>query len=121
MYKEAVNKTINLAVANSSKRYLVQIISNIEDLKNSTYKITMNINTYEINKEFFKDSIIEFVVGAENSINTESGAVDYYNYDNKNSQNVIINKKSEILEVTTNSDGEDILVLQEKNTNKGIS
>lgn len=115
LYKEAVNKARNLSYANPSKRYLVQIILTIVENSNNSYTIMVKYNAYEISKQFFKDSIINYVVESENKGDKEISVVEYFDTDTKNLNNV----NSEILTKIVDEKGNEIKDKTEENI--GIS
>lgn len=78
LYKNVVNKVRNIAYSNSSKRYLVQIISNVKKDEDGFYDIKVEYNLYELSKEFFNDNISNFVVASENKEDDEYSVANYF-------------------------------------------
>lgn len=120
LYKDAVNKARNLSYANPSKRYLVQIIPTIIKNEDVNYTIMVKYNAYEIDKKFFKDSIINFAVASENEEDKEIFVVDYLNDSNiMNASEYVNNVNSEILNKIVDKNGNEV---KDKNDiNVGIS
>lgn len=120
LYKEAVTKARNLSYANPSKRYLVQIIPTI--LKtDDNYNIIVKVNSYEISKQFFNDSIIEFVVESENKYDKEICNVDYFDDTVMNADDYLNKTSSEILTKEVDENGNEVKTNQNINENLGVS
>ncbi len=120
LYKEAVNKARNLSYSNSSKRYLVQIVSDIEKINDNEYKLKVEYKEYEIAKQFFDDSIIEFVVASENKSDKEINVTDYFDNTVLNAAEYLNGMDSETYTKTVDANGVEI-TQNDKNVNIGIS
>lgn len=120
LYKEAVNKARNLSYSNSSKRYLVQIVSDIEKINDNEYKLKVEYKEYEIAKQFFDDSIIEFVVASENKSDKEINVTDYFDNTVLNAAEYLNAMDSETYTKTVDANGVEI-TQNDKNVNIGIS
>lgn len=116
LYKEAVNKARNLAYSNSSKRYLVQIVSDIKKINDDEYKLNVEYKEYEIAKQFFDDSIVEFVVASENKSNKEIDVADYFDNTVLNAAEYLNGMDSETFSKTVDSNG-----LEKKQDTKNIN
>ena len=122
LYKDAINKARNTAYSNPSKRYLVQIIPSVKEDKN--YEITVEYNIYELDKQFFNDNIVNFVVSSENKTENEIEQVQYFNSPTMDADKYLKDSKNDILKLEVNSDGEDVNKIEENNiinNNIGVS
>ena len=122
---EAVNKARNLAYDNPSKRFLVQIVSDIEKVSDNEYNLEVKYNEYEISKKFFDDNLIEFVVASENKNDEEISVVNYFDNTALNAAEYLNGMSSETMTKTVDADGvelkENINTNNSQNQNMGIS
>ena len=125
LYMEAVNKARNLAYGNPSKRFLVQIVSDIEKVSDNEYNLVVKYNEYEISKKFFDDNLIEFVVASENKYDEEISVVNYFDNTALNAAEYLNGMSSETMTKTVDADGvelkENINTNNSQNQNMGIS
>lgn len=124
LYKDATNKARNVAYSNPSKRYLVQIVPNIKEVKDeekkkTTYDLSIAYNQYEISKEFFNSSIVEFVVASENKVEGEDKVVNYFENPVMNAGDYLVDSKKEVFEKTVDEKGKEVKEeIQTEETNK---
>ena len=125
LYMEAVNKARNLAYGNLSKRFLVQIVSDIEKVSDNEYNLVVKYNEYEISKKFFDDNLVEFVVASENKNDEEISVVNYFDNTALNAAEYLNGMSSETMTKTVDADGvelkENINTNNSQNQNMGIS
>lgn len=114
LYKEATNKARNVAYSNPSKRYLVQIIPSIKEVKDEeknkvTYDLNVEYNQYEIEKEFFNASIAQFIVASENKIYSEDEVVSYFDENTAlAADSKLVSSKHEVFEKKVDEKGKEI-------------
>lgn len=124
LYKDATNKARNVAYSNPSKRYLVQIVPNIKEVKDeekkkTTYELSVKYNEYEIEKEFFNSSIEEFIVASENKVEGEDKVVNYFENPVMNADDYLINSRKDLFEKTVDEKGKEVKEeIQTEETNK---
>lgn len=124
LYKDAINKARNTAYSNPSNRYLVQVIPSVKENQNQNYEITVEYNIYEIDKQFFNENIVNFVVSSENKTDNEIEQVQYFNSPTMDADNYLKDSINDILKLEVNSNGEDVNQIEENNTvtnNMGVS
>lgn len=105
LYKEAVNKAKNLSYSNPSKRYLVQLVTDIIE-EEENYKLQVKYKAYEIDKKYFKDNIISFVVASENKKTKEYAEAEYFKNTVLDAENYLLNTQTETLEKKVDENGE---------------
>lgn len=124
LYKDAINKSRNVAFSNPSNRYLVQIIPSVNETENKTYEILVEYNIYQIDKQFFNEHIVEFVVGSENKTDVELEAVEYFNNTIMDADQYLEDSINDILKLEVNSNGQNVNQIQQNNdvnVNMGVS
>lgn len=125
LYKQAVNKASNLTYSNPSKRYLVQIVPYVELEEENIYNIKVEYNAYEIDKEFFNNNIIEFVVACENKEGEEVNKVKYFSTPIKmDAQMYLKDEITDILTLKVDENGVEINqnnIIEDNQGNVGIS
>ena len=124
LYKDAINKSRNVAFSNPSNRYLVQIIPSVNETENKTYEILVEYNIYQIDKQFFNEHIVEFVVGSENKTDVELEAVEYFNNTIMDADQYLEDIINDILKLEVNSNGQNVNQIQQNNdvnVNMGVS
>ena len=124
LYKDAINKSRNVAFSNPSNRYLVQIIPSVKETENKTYDILVEYNIYQIDKQFFNEHIVEFVVGSENKTDVELEAVEYFNNTIMDADQYLEDSINDILKLEVNSNGQNVNQIQQNNdvnVNMGVS
>lgn len=128
LYKEAVNKARNLSYSNPSKRYLVQIIPYIENNEQNVYDIYVEYNVYELEKEFFNESIVEFAVASENKVDEETNKVKYFESPVMDAEQYLNKKESDVLTLQVDENGEEIeevidnnVIVVQPQVNEGVS
>ena len=124
LYKDAINKSRNVAFSNPSNRYLVQIIPSVNETENKTYEILVEYNIYQIDKQFFNEHIVEFVVGSENKTDVELEAVEYFNNTTMDADQYLEDSINDILKLEVNSNGQNVNQIQQNNdvnVNMGVS
>ena len=124
LYKDAINKSRNVAFSNPSNRYLVQIIPSVNETENRTYEILVEYNIYQIDKQFFNEHIVEFVVGSENKTDVELEAVEYFNNTIMDADQYLEDSINDILKLEVNSNGQNVNQIQQNNdvnVNMGVS
>ena len=117
LYKDAINKARNTAFSNSSNRYLVQVIPSVKETENKTYEITVEYNIYQIDKQFFNEQIVDFVVSSENKTESEIEQVQYFNNPTMEADKYLEDSKNDILKLEVNNNGEDVTQLNQNNNN----
>ena len=124
LYKDAINKSRNVAFSNPSNRYLVQIIPSVNETENKTYDILVEYNIYQIDKQFFNEHIVEFVVDSENKTDVELEAVEYFNNTIMDADQYLEDSINDILKLEVNSNGQNVNQIQQNNdvnVNMGVS
>ena len=124
LYKDAINKSRNVAFSNPSNRYLVQIIPSVKETENKTYDILVEYNIYQIDKQFFNEHIVEFVVESENKTDVELEAVEYFNNTIMDADQYLEDSINDILKLEVNSNGQNVNQIQQNNdvnVNMGVS
>lgn len=124
LYKDAINKSRNVAFSNPSNRYLVQIIPSVKETENKTYDILVEYNIYQIDKQFFNEHIVEFVVESENKTDVELEAVEYFNNTTMDADKYLEDSINDILKLEVNSNGQNVNQIQQNNdvnVNMGVS
>ena len=124
LYKDAINKSRNVAFSNPSNRYLVQIIPSVKETENKTYDILVEYNIYQIDKQFFNEHIVEFVVDSENKTDVELEAVEYFNNTTMDADQYLEDSINDILKLEVNSNGQNVNQIQQNNdvnVNMGVS
>ena len=124
LYKDAINKSRNVAFSNPSNRYLVQIIPSVNETENKTYEILVEYNIYQIDKQFFNEHIVEFVVESENKTDVELEAVEYFNNTIMDADQYLEDSINDILKLEVNSNGQNVNQIQQNNdvnVNMGVS
>lgn len=124
LYKDAINKSRNVAFSNPSNRYLVQIIPSVNETENKTYDILVEYNIYQIDKQFFNEHIVEFVVDSENKTDVELEAVEYFNNTTMDADQYLEDSINDILKLEVNSNGQNVNQIQQNNdvnVNMGVS
>ena len=124
LYKDAINKSRNVAFSNPSNRYLVQIIPSVNETENKTYEILVEYNIYQIDKQFFNEHIVEFVVGSENKTDVELEAVEYFNNTIMDADQYLEDSINDILKLEVNRNGQNVNQIQQNNdvnVNMGVS
>ena len=124
LYKDAINKSRNVAFSNPSNRYLVQIIPSVKETENKTYEILVEYNIYQIDKQFFNEHIVEFVVESENKTDVELEAVEYFNNTTMDADKYLEDSINDILKLEVNSNGQNVNQIQQNNdvnVNMGVS
>ena len=124
LYKDAINKSRNVAFSNPSNRYLVQIIPSVKETENKTYDILVEYNIYQIDKQFFNEHIVEFVVDSENKTDVELEAVEYFNNTIMDADQYLEDSINDILKLEVNSNGQNVNQIQQNNginINMGVS
>lgn len=121
LYKEALNKARNISYANPSKRFLVQIVPTVVETASGNYSIIVKLNKYEVDKQFFTDKIVEYVVACENETSDEIKAIDYFTDDVMDAQDYLYNTSTEILTKEVDKDGNEVNNLKNTNSNTGVS
>ena len=117
LYKDAINKARNTAFSNPSNRYLVQVIPSVKETENKTYEITVEYNIYQIDKQFFNEQIVDFVVSSENKTESEIEQVQYFNNTTMEADKYLEDSKNDILKLEVNNNGEDVTQLNQNNNN----
>lgn len=121
-YTGVVNKLKNISYSNPSKRYLAQVTTKIEQ-KEKLYNIIVEYDIYEIEKEFFTQNIINFVVASENKEDEEYTSPEYFVDTVMDANKYLKDTQTETIKKEVDSEGKEI-VKQNENTipnNMGIS
>ena len=119
LYKDALNKARNLSYSNPSKRYLVQIVSNIVKQSDENYNVYVKINSYEIAKQFFNEHISEFIIASENKSDKETEVVDYFTNPAMNAKEYLNKSNTDTLTKVVDNNGTEII--NKNNSGAGIS
>ena len=110
IYTGVVNKVKNISYSNPSKRYLAQITNSIEkDEEEKVYKIIVKYDIYEIEKEFFNQNIIKFVVASENKEKEEYSNPEYFENTAMNADQYLKNTTSDVIIKEVDSEGKEIV------------
>ena len=121
LYKDAINRARNTAFSNPSNRYLVQVIPSVKETENKTYEITVEYNIYQMDKQFFNEQIVDFVVSSENKADNEIEQVQYFNNPTMEADKYLEDSKNDILKLEVNSNGEDVTQLNQSNTSNNMT
>lgn len=125
VYTGVVNKVKNISYSNPSKRYLAQITNSIEKEDDEVYNIIIKYDVYEIDKEFFNQSIVKFVVASENKEKVEYSNPKYFENTVMDANKYLKNTTSDIITKEVDSKGNEIIEEPEMeetiNNNMGIS
>ena len=108
VYTGIVNKVKNISYSNPSKRYLAQITNSIEK-DEEIYKIIVKYDVYEIDKEFFNQSIVKFIVASENKEKEEYSNPEYFNNTVMDASQYLKNTTSDIIIKEVDSEGKEII------------
>lgn len=118
LYKEAISKARSIAYSNTSKRYLVQIISSAKK-QEENYNIEVKYIVYEIKKDFFTNKIADFIVATENKKDDEIIIPDYFNDTVLDAAGNLLSMSTEILRKQVDAQG--IQIKEDKNQNNNIN
>ncbi len=119
LYRDGINRARNVAYSNPSKRYLAQLEPTItKNEEDKTYTIAIIYDLYEIEKNFYANSIIDFVVASENKSRKENEKVNYFKNTVMDADDYLLNKSVEIIRLKVDENGEEI---KEELVNMGIS
>lgn len=108
-YNNVINQVKNISYSNPSKRYLAQITTNIEKDKydEKLYNVTVDYEIYEIEKEFFNQNIVKFVVASENKINQDYVSPKYFTNTAMDAEVYLKNTQSDTVIKKLNEKGEE--------------
>ena len=110
VYTGVVNKVKNISYSNPSKRYLAQITNSIEKGKTKDeYKIIVKYDVYEIEKEFFNQNIIKFIVASENKEKEEYLNPEYFKNTVMDADKYLKNTTSDIIVKEVDDEGKEII------------
>lgn len=126
VYTDVVNKVKNISYSNPSKRYLAQITSDIEKVEDEIYNIIVSYDIYEIEKEFFNQNIVKFVVASENKAKDEYSSVEYFKNTVMDADSYLKSTESDTITKEVDSEGNEIIEEPEEEeepieNNMGIS
>jgi hypothetical protein len=119
LYKDGVNRGMNLAYSNPSKRYLIQLVPSIDKEDDDTYTIKVKYVAVNVDKNFFINSVDEFIVASENKSKTETETVNYLENPPLNGSYYLNGIINDTLRKQVNKEGEEITT--NVTTSAGIS
>lgn len=119
LYKDGVNRGMNLAYSNPSKRYLIQLVPSIDKEDDDTYTIKVKYVAVNVDKNFFINSIDEFIVASENKSKSETETVNYLENPPLNGSYYLNGIINDTLRKQVNKEGEEITT--NVTTSAGIS
>ena len=99
---------MNLAYSNPSKRYLIQLVPSIDKEDDDTYTIKVKYVAVNVDKNFFINSIDEFIVASENKSKTETETVNYLENPPLNGSYYLNGIINDTLRKQVNKEGEEI-------------
>lgn len=105
LYKSAVSASKNKAYSNPSKRFLVQIVPNIEEKEDGYLNLSVIYTIFEVQKDFFNDKIEEFVIASENRSEEEIVRAEYFNKPIMEADDYLIKTETEIIEKIVDTNG----------------
>ena len=109
LYKDGVNRAMNLAYSNPSKRYLVQLEPSIDrNQLDNTYILKVKYTAYNVDKTFFIDHIDEFIVASENKSKVETDKINYLENPPLNGASYLNNVITDTLKKEVNDKGVEI-------------
>ena len=108
VYQEAI-KAIKSQTKSSSKTFLAQVIVDIDKIDEKEFEINVKYSIYELDKDFFNNSIIEFVVASENKDNLKVGVTEYFKNTVMNADQYLKAENENIIKKLVDDKGKEIV------------